>query len=118
MTTREKSVAELYPNLDAIWTVMVMEKVEKDKVTGLIDTGCTVVWGWYKNYEDAKRAVINNITDIWEGIYHYAVVQRITEGIVPVPLDEEHWFKYNRYTHQYDEIKTPDLGHCMIRSIG
>jgi len=39
--------------------------------------------GYYNKYEDAKNVVENNIGDICETIYNYAIIEGIEEGLYP-----------------------------------
>ena len=38
-------------------------------------------WGFYNSFEDAHMVVENNITDIWETIYDFAVIEEYHPGI-------------------------------------
>jgi len=52
-------------------------------------------WGWYKDLEDAVKAVEKNHTDINEaGYYPYAIIEKVPNGVLPVGVEEIHWFKW------------------------
>ena len=37
-------------------------------------------WGWFPTFEDAEEVILNNITDIFEYYYHYAVIEEMPPG--------------------------------------
>ena len=49
--------------------------------------------GFFECYEEAKDVVINNKSDIFEGNYHYVVIEKIMPGLYPDGDDNPHWFK-------------------------
>ena len=53
-------------------------------------------WGYYFDYSNAEKAIINNITDIFEmGYYNYAVISEMRPGVAMVPenYNDQKWFK-------------------------
>lgn len=57
-------------------------------------TGCRT-WGWYSEFKDAEECVTNNFTDIYEGDYEYALIEKVAEGVLyGGDLAEEHWYKW------------------------
>lgn len=89
------------------WFITVFEKAEIDKL-GWPKTGTTRCWGFYKNKEDALDILHNNITDLWETCYDYAVLEPYYEGISGYNFDEPHqYFKYDKERNGYFEIDTP-----------
>ena len=63
-------------------------------------------WGFYKNFSDAIATVRNNITDLWETIYNYAVIEEYYEGIGRTTFNR--WFfKYNCELDEYQAIDEP-----------
>jgi hypothetical protein len=76
--------------------------------------------GYVKDKEVAIDLVENNIYDIFETIYHYAVIERIPEGIYQYALDDDAiWFKFNIETEKYEQISKPkELEHICGFSIG
>jgi hypothetical protein len=39
-------------------------------------------WGWYSEFADAEECVLNNFTDIYEGDYEYALIEKAAEGVL------------------------------------
>lgn len=91
---------------ECIWVITVMEKVEpSDKYYVLF--GDKRTWGYYKEYDTALQALHENCTDICEGCYDYAVLEKFPESICPV-CEERYWFKYDRGRNGYFEIEEPE----------
>ena len=64
-------------------------------------------WGYYRNKEDAVDAVHRNVTDIHETIYPYAIIERLEQGLFPVPKERE-WFGWDDEKYGFYEIETPN----------
>lgn len=65
-------------------------------------------WGFYSNKEDALNTLKYNITDLWETVYDYAVLEAYHEGISGYDFEEERlWFKYDRFHNSYKKIEEP-----------
>ena len=76
-------------------------------------------WGYYWNKEDAVDAVHRNVTDIHETIYPYAIIERLEQGLFPVPKerewcgwDDEKYGFYERYcistlSEAFADLPTP-----------
>lgn len=53
-------------------------------------------WGWFKSLGEARTAVENNWGDIYEGEYEYAVIEKVTDGILHGgELSLEYWYKWH-----------------------
>jgi len=63
-------------------------------------------WGFYPNLSQAKNAVENNITDLWETIYDYAVIEIIRPGIA-YPAEIVQWYKYRIGSKKYEPVNEP-----------
>ena len=64
-------------------------------------------WGFYKNFSNAIATVRNNITDLWETIYAYAIIEEYHEGIGGYNFNR--WFfKYNQKINEYEPIDEPE----------
>lgn len=63
--------------------------------------------GYYKSKKTAIEVVKENVFDIWETVYEYAVIQKMWEGLYPDPL-EETWFVFRELTGQYSETEKPE----------
>lgn len=96
-------------NVKAIYTVTTIRKDSPNPYT-VNDWRC---FGWFEDYETAEEHVINNVTDICESYYNYAVIEKAYEGFYGTShsFDEEHgqvWFKYNEETGKCDKIEKPE----------
>ena len=63
-------------------------------------------WGFYTHLEDAINALDKNITDLWETIYNYAVIEEYYEGISGYNFNRQ-FFKYDREMNSYRPIDEP-----------
>ena len=60
------------------------------------DTRCV---GYYKTFEEAEQAVMENACDIWETCYDYAVIENIKEGL----------YQYDFHPNGYVKCEQPDF---------
>ena len=75
-------------------------------------------WGFYTDKDKAKYVVENNITDLWETIYDYAVIETYDEGISGY-ADERIFYRYDEESNKYIEIPEPkEVKHFVSFSIG
>jgi uncharacterized protein involved in copper resistance len=63
--------------------------------------------GWTKNRFDAERIVLDNIGDIHEGRYQYAVIEELPEGLYPFSINEW-WYYWNTKKDRYVLINKPE----------
>jgi len=85
-----------------MYFITVMTKPAKDSMIPN-DVTC---WGFYPKLSQAKNAVENNIADLWETIYDYAVIERIRSGIT-IPSKIIQWYKYRIKSKKYESISEP-----------
>jgi hypothetical protein len=62
--------------------------------------------GYYNKFKDANNVVINNMTDINETMYDYAVIEEFVEGLYP-DTKSIHYYKFNESSEKYEEIERP-----------
>ena len=106
-------------NNNKIYVISVFEKMDTkasplfqgDKLVA--DIGCSVVNGWYLKKEDAEHIIKNNITDIWETCYDYAVLEECNEGMYDFGR-ERTYYKYNTETHKYIEMDIKDIPEIFL----
>lgn len=100
-----------------IYVINTMTKLEKDQ-NGFPDFGSERIVGFYKEFKDAEDAVVNNICDIYETIYNYALIEEVEEGLYNSSLNR--WFyKYNKEKDEYEKIEEPEfLKHYSGFTIG
>ena len=74
--------------------------------------------GFYGSFHEAEIAITNNYGDIRECLYDYAVLEEITEGLYPYPLNRK-VYKFNEKTGKYHPIPEPKyLKHIYGMTIG
>lgn len=56
--------------------------------------------------EEAVQSVINNVADVFEHYYNYAVIKGYEEGFYPV-AELTKWFKYDAKSDKAFEIEPP-----------
>ena len=75
-------------------------------------------WGFYTHLEDAINTLDKNITDLWETIYDYAVIEEYLEGISGYNFNRQ-FFKYDRDMNSYRPIEIPkEVGHYASFALG
>ena len=62
--------------------------------------------GFFTDLAEAIRVVKENVTDIFEHCYNYAVVEGYEEGLCPRP-ELTRWFKYDAESDTAFEIEPP-----------
>ena len=96
---------------DFMYFITVFDKVEpSDKY--YVEFGDKRTWGYYPEYEMAVMALHENRTDMHEGCYYYAVIEKIGPGIC-ADVEESQWFKWNREKCGYFEIEEPECVRCV-----
>lgn len=63
-------------------------------------------WGFYTCFSEADRVLHNNITDMHEGYFNYAVIEEYEEGISGY-TGESWWFKFDYDLGCYTRIDKP-----------
>ena len=75
-------------------------------------------WGFYTNIKDAIEALDQNVTDLWETVYDYAIIEEYLEGIGGYNWKRQ-FFKYDKNLNSYRPIKEPeDLKHYAGFALG
>ena len=66
----------------------------------------------------AVATVRNNVTDLWETVYDYAIIEEYYEGIGNMTF-KRWFFEYNKETDAYDSIDEPrELKHYAGFALG
>lgn len=60
--------------------------------------------GYFKNFEKAEKAVLDNACDIWETCYDYAVIENVEEGLYQYDQNSV-WYKWDDLDEEYKRIK-------------
>jgi hypothetical protein len=89
-----------------MYFITVFDKVEPSDMF-LAEFGDQRTWGYYPEYVLAANALHKNVTDLHEGCYEYAVIEKIDWGICAI-CDERQWFKWDREKRGYFEIEEPE----------
>lgn len=86
--------------------VTVFNQVSIDAQTKVLYIEPSRVVGYYTDFNDADTVLKENICDVHETIYHYAVIEEIEEGVYPVA--QSRWFyKYDKEKDGYYPIDEP-----------
>jgi len=107
--------------INKIYVITVLERMEFNEISNIdydVDFGCTDSPGWFSSLEEAKRVVENNICDLNETCYDYAIIEEVDEGIYN--FAKFRWiYKFDKDTGTYKEISEPPcLKHLSNFSIG
>ena len=86
------------------WFITVFEKIPNKN--NLFDLGASRCWGFYTDYNKALETLHNNITDLYENFYNYAVLEEYYEGILSTS-GKRQFFIFNRNKNGYIEIDEP-----------
>ena len=99
--------------LNKIYIIMTMTDLIFDEQTKCPEFGSSRLVGWYPNYNVAEWAVLDNVCDINETCYDYALIEECEEGLYN-PANKRWWFKYNHEKNRYFQINEPDFikGFC------
>lgn len=82
--------------MDRIYTITACTKLESDE-KGWPYFGSMRVLGWYEEFSDADEALRENVLDIYEYTYNYAVIEWVEPGLYPNIID--------RQFYQWDPVK-------------
>lgn len=100
-----------------MYFITVFDKIEPSDIY-FAEFGDQRTWGYYPEHEWAVNALHENWTDMHEGCYEYAVIERIDYGICAI-ADERQWFKWDAERHGYFEIEEPEcVKHLVNFAIG
>lgn len=81
-----------------IYMIICLDSTDGDRVN----------WGYKYSYEEAEYIILNNITDIHENCYDYAIIEEIYPGVAPDGC-VEWFFKWDEDNRCYKPIrKTPE----------
>ena len=90
-----------------IYIIMTFSRLNMNE-TGFPDFGSTNLCGWYFDFQDAYRAVTENMCDIWEHTYDYALIEEVEEGLYPSSM-KRWFFHFDEDSLIYDPIKEPEF---------
>ena len=101
-----------------IYAVLVFTKLEFEK--GFSNFGSERLVGYFFDKDDAINHVKENVCDIWETCYNYAIVEGVKPGFYEPADKEDRWlFKFNHETGEYEQIEEPgEMAHLCGFTIG
>ena len=76
-----------------MYFITCFQKCERDEL-GWFDGGCQRTFGYRETLESAEEALNLNMCDMREGLYDYAVIEKLGPYIHP-NAEEEIWFKWD-----------------------
>lgn len=105
--------------MNHIYAVTVFQKISKDpdiKNPYIFDYGDRRCVGWFNNLEEAEFAVEQNINNIHDGMYNYAIIEEMLPGIFTKDISRR---VYKWELNQYIRIAIPtELKHASNFGIG
>ena len=100
-----------------MYFITVFDKVEPNEMY-YAEFGDQRTWGYYPEYKMAQSSLHENRTDMHEGCYEYALIEKIGPGIC-AHCEERQWFKWNKELRGYYEIDEPEcVKHLVNFAIG
>ena len=101
--------------------ITVMQKIDPSD-DFLMDHGAIRCWGFYSDFNTAVQALHENWADMYEFLYHYAVIEEYCEGLTSCNSGygfNRWWFKYSDEKQGYIEIEEPKCSeHLCAFAIG
>jgi hypothetical protein len=94
-----------------MYFITVFNRIEPNEMY-CAEFGNQRTWGYYPEYEMAVNALHENRTDMYEGCYEYAVIEKINYGICAI-TEESQWFKWDEKRYGYFEIEEPECVRCL-----
>ena len=89
-----------------MYFITCMEMCTKDPFIGIFTGGDTRCFGYKETLEAAEKALNENMCDMHEYIYNYAVVEKLGPYIHP-DVEEEYWFKWDHDKGGFFRIEKP-----------
>lgn len=96
------------------WFVTMIE-TETDDSTPDVNTKDHRCWGFCTSFEEAEQAVLQNVTDIHEEWYQWAVIEEYGPGVPTLSaIGAERWYHWNELYSRYHEVKQPDWAKNIV----
>ena len=89
-----------------MYFITCFSKCEKDD-KGWFDGGVQRTFGFKETFEDAEYCLNNNVCDMYEYLYIYAVIEKMQPAIHPV-VEEEIWYQWDDEKRGFFRIDKPD----------
>lgn len=89
-----------------MYFITCFSKCELDE-DGWFYGGATRTFGYRETLKEAEEALNNNICDMHEFVYEYAVVEKLGPYIHP-EVEEEYWFQWNDEKRGFYRIEKPE----------
>ena len=86
--------------------ITCFEKCEKDE-RGYFNSGDMRTFGYFDTVEACIQALNENVCDMHECLYEFAVIENIGQGIHP-HAKEISWFRWNDEKQGFFEIEKPE----------
>jgi hypothetical protein len=90
-----------------MWFITVFEKLGEVYENGFPNLGSQRTWGYYSKRECAVNALHDNLGDMRDFMYNYAVIEKVDEGVMPLAYNRQ-WFKWDSKKIGYYEIEEPE----------
>lgn len=89
-----------------IYVIMTFSKLDNNN--WFPDFGSRNLCGWYFDFKDAYRAVTENMCNIWEHVYNYALIEEVEEGLYS-DSTKRWFFQFDKNLKSYDLIEEPEF---------
>lgn len=86
-----------------MYFITCLQRLAKDD-KGWLDLGATRTFGYRETFEDAKEALEQNMCDMYEFLYKYAIVEKLGPYIHP-EVEERHFFEWDDERKGFFEMK-------------
>lgn len=93
-----------------MYFITCMEKCERMPKLGWFDGGSKRCFGYKETLEEAEEALNENMCDMYEYCYVYAVVEKLGPYIHP-NVEEEYWFKWDDDRGGFFRIDKPEAAY-------
>lgn len=112
----ERDISQYRHTTHYFVTVVQTEKDTAEQDCGKHNTRC---WGFYPTLEMAEEAVLNNVTDIHELWYQWAVIESYHYGVPAISsrglgLDDEKWYHWSDLYKKYHETPRPKWAEGVV----
>lgn len=95
---------------DTVYVVTMVTGFDFNKYVekNVVESKWTV--GIYNDYEKANRVLKNNVTDLWETIYTYGVIEEVQLNRLYSTFStiNTEWYKFDIPNNQYKPIQPPE----------
>ena len=90
-----------------MYFITCFSKCEKDE-RGWLNLGATRTFGYEETLEDADYVLNNNVCDLYEYLYIYAIVEKLGRGPHP-DCEERYFYKWDDEKKGFFRAEEPEI---------